>query len=181
MIGKAPPSVLANLAITRLDISFSGSPLNPPCSIDWAAWTDTPGLRDLQGEVALENLLGKLKDEQSRLSDNHGYYTPLAVKISPDIDQIDIDRIAESLARYELDAVIATNTTVTRPGVSVQAAQSMEQGGLSGEPLNEVSSRVIARLASTLGGTLPIIGVGGIMNASDAWEKFTAGATLIQL
>ena len=79
---------------------------------------NTPGLRDLQGEVALENLLGKLKDEQSRLSDNHGYYTPLAVKISPDIDQIDIDRIAESLARYELDAVIATNTTVSRPGVS---------------------------------------------------------------
>ena len=128
-----------------------------------------------------ENLLGKLKDEQSRLSDNHGHYTPLAIKISPDIDQIDIDRIADSLARYELDAVIATNTTVSRPGVSAQVPQSIEQGGLSGEPLNEISSRVIARLATTLGGALPIIGVGGIMNATDAWEKFTAGASLIQL
>ena len=142
---------------------------------------NTPGLRDLQGGDSLENLLAKLKDEQSRLSDNHGYYTPLAVKISPDIDQMDIDRIAESLARYELDAVIATNTTTSRPGVSAQAAQSIEQGGLSGEPLNEMSNRVIARLASALGSALPIIGVGGIMNATDAWEKFTAGASLIQL
>ena len=97
------------------------------------------------------------------------------------MNQIDIDRIAKSLARYELDAVIATNTTVSRPGVSVQAPQSTEQGGLSGEPLNEMSNRVITRLASTLGGSVPIIGVGGIMNAADAWEKFTAGASLIQL
>lgn len=142
---------------------------------------NTPGLRDLQGAEALDNLLGKLKDEQSRLADDHGRYTPLAVKISPDVDQANIDRISESLVRYGLDAVIATNTTISRPGASGQEPTSAEQGGLSGEPLNELSNCVIARLATALGGALPIIGVGGILSAADAWEKFTAGATLIQL
>ena len=142
---------------------------------------NTPGLRDLQSEEAFERLLGKLKDEQSRLSDKHGFYTPLAIKISPDMDQMEIDRIADSLARYDLDAVIATNTTVSRPGASIHVPQSTEQGGLSGEPLNEMSNRVITRLSRTLGNSLPIIGVGGIMSAADAWEKFTAGASLIQL
>ncbi|GIT49589.1 MAG: hypothetical protein Ct9H300mP14_15170 [Gammaproteobacteria bacterium] len=87
------------------------------------------------------------------------------------MDQIDIDRFAESLARHELDPVIATNTTVSRPGVLPRSPKFNRTRGVKGEPLNEISSRVIARLASTLGGALPIIGVGGIMNATDAGEK----------
>ena len=142
---------------------------------------NTPGLRDLQGELALDRLLAGLKAEQTRQADRHGRYTPLAVKISPDLERHDIDRIARTLIRQRMDGVIATNTTITRPSSVGSEPASAEAGGLSGAPLASLSTETIARLAQTLDGSLPIIGVGGILSGPDAREKFQAGASLVQL
>ena len=142
---------------------------------------NTPGLRDLQGELALDRLLAGLKAEQTRQADHHGRYTPLAVKISPDLERHDIDRIARTLIRQRMDGVIATNTTITRPSPASSEPASGETGGLSGAPLASLSTDTIARLAQTLDGSLPIIGVGGILSGPDAREKFQAGASLVQL
>ena len=141
---------------------------------------NTEGLRDLQGEVALDALLAALKEEQSRLADRHGKHTPIAVKIAPDLPAEDIRRIARTLVARRIDGVVATNTTVARPAVAGMR-HADEAGGLSGRPLREKSTATIRTLAAELGGALPIIGVGGIMSGDDAKEKIAAGATLIQV
>ena len=105
---------------------------------------------------------------------------PLAVKIAPDLDDTQIDAIAEQLLRHGIDAVIATNTTVGRPGLAgVPGAD--EPGGLSGRPLKEASTAVVGKLYRRLQGRVPIIGVGGISTATDAWEKLVAGADAVQV
>lgn len=141
---------------------------------------NTRGLRDLQAEDVLGALLAALKAEQAALADRHGKYTPLAIKIAPDLDPAAIDAIARLLVEHRVDGVIATNTTIARQGV-VDAALAGEQGGLSGRPLREASTRVVAQLARALDGALPIIGVGGILSGTDAKEKVAAGATLVQV
>ena len=141
---------------------------------------NTPGLRTLQDEAPLSALLAALKSEQGTLTRVHGRHVPIAVKIAPDLDDNAIDAIAHLLVEHHMDAVIATNTTVTRPGLE-QEPQRHEAGGLSGRPLRALSTRVIRRLYASLQGRIPIIGVGGISNADDAWEKLVAGADLIQL
>jgi len=141
---------------------------------------NTPGLRALQDEAPLAALLAALKNEQNLLARTHGRHVPIAVKIAPDLDDNGIDAIARLLVAHKMDAVIATNTTITRPGLE-QEPQARETGGLSGRPLRALSTQVIRRLHSTLQGRIPIIGVGGIGSADDAWEKLVAGADLIQL
>jgi dihydroorotate dehydrogenase len=141
---------------------------------------NTPGLRALQDEVPLAALLGTLKHEQGQLARTHGRYVPIAVKIAPDLDDSGIDAIARLLIEHHLDAVIATNTTITRPGLEDEP-RARETGGLSGRPLCALSTQVIRRLYASLQGRIPIIGVGGISNADEAWEKLVAGADLIQL
>lgn len=141
---------------------------------------NTKGLRELQGAEALSTLLARLKREQSSLADRHGKYTPIAVKIAPDLDPAAIDSIARLLVDQHMDAVIATNTTVSRVAVE-GLAHADEAGGLSGRPLRALSTAVISRLAQALDGALPIIGVGGIMSGADAVEKIEAGASLVQL
>lgn len=141
---------------------------------------NTPGLRALQDEAPLAALLGTLKLEQRLLARSHGRHVPIAVKIAPDLEDVGIDAIARLLVAHKMDAVIATNTTITRPGLE-QEPQARESGGLSGRPLRARSTQVIRRLHSTLQGRIPIIGVGGIGSADDAWEKLVAGADLIQL
>ena len=141
---------------------------------------NTEGLRDLQAEPALEALLSALKEEQARLADRHGRYTPMAVKIAPDLAADDIRRIARTLVAHRIDAVVATNTTTDHAAVA-GLRHAAEPGGLSGRPLNEKSTATIRVLAAELGGALPIIGVGGIMSGSDAQEKIAAGATLVQI
>jgi dihydroorotate dehydrogenase len=141
---------------------------------------NTPGLRSLQNSAELRALLGALKKEQAALADRHGRYVPLAVKIAPDLAPEQVDEIAHLLVRQRMDAVIATNTTVSRAGTD-GIAHAGEAGGLSGAPLREPSTRVIRRLAKALDGALPIVGVGGIMSAEDAREKIAAGASLVQV
>lgn len=141
---------------------------------------NTPGLRDLQFGEPLEQLLAALKAEQQVLADKHGKYVPVAVKIAPDMDSADLSSVADSLRKYQLDGVIATNTTITRDAVA-GLPNADEAGGLSGGPLSDVSTEVIRELAGYLQGELPIIGVGGIVDGDNAAAKIAAGASLVQL
>lgn len=141
---------------------------------------NTPGLRDLQYGATLDRLLEALKTEQARLASEHGRYVPLAIKIAPDIADADLPTVGQALLRYELDAVIATNTTFSRAGVE-KLPHAQETGGLSGAPLMTRSTAVVGQLREILGGKLPIIAVGGILSGADAAAKIAAGASLVQL
>lgn len=141
---------------------------------------NTPGLRALQDEAPLTALLGALKREQGLLARQYGRYVPLVLKIAPDLEDADIDGIARLLLTHQFDGVIATNTTLTRPGLETEPL-GQEAGGLSGGPLKPLSTRVIRRLYATLQGRVAIIGVGGIRSVEDAWEKLVAGADLVQV
>lgn len=141
---------------------------------------NTAGLRDLQHDRLLDDLLGELARARAEQGRSTGRMVPVAVKIAPDLDEAGIDSIAEKVIAHGLDAVIATNTTLSREGVGHLPA-SREAGGLSGAPLRERSTAVVARLARALSGRVPVIGVGGIASAADAEEKLRAGASLVQL
>lgn len=141
---------------------------------------NTKNLRQLQQSDELGLLLAALREERERLADRHGRRVPLALKIAPDLDQSQISAIAELLVTHRIDAVIATNTTITRESVA-QLPHGAEAGGLSGAPLTTRAQAVTAQLAAALAGAVPVIGVGGIMNGADAAARMAAGASLVQL
>ena len=141
---------------------------------------NTKNLRQLQDEAALNNLLMLLKAEQQKLADTHGKYVPIALKIAPDMEGEQIAQIARLLLQHRIDAVIATNTTLSREGVE-HLPHGAEAGGLSGAPVRDKSTAVVRALAAELQGALPIIGVGGILSGADAAEKINAGAALVQI
>ena len=141
---------------------------------------NTPGLRDLQYGAPLDRLLDALKTEQARLAAEYGRYVPLAIKIAPDLAEADLPTVGQALIRHELDAVIATNTTLSRAGVE-GLPHADETGGLSGAPLLARSTAVVGQLREILAGKLPIIAVGGILSGADAAAKIAAGASLVQL
>ncbi|MDR2838340.1 MAG: quinone-dependent dihydroorotate dehydrogenase [Azonexus sp.] len=140
---------------------------------------NTKNLRELQKDEALDDLLSQLKARQAELAQKHGKYVPLALKIAPDLDDLQIAAIADTLRHHRFDAVIATNTTLSRDGVE-DLPGGNETGGLSGAPVFARSTAVQKKLAAALAGELPIIGVGGIMGGEDAAEKIRAGASLVQ-
>ena len=125
-------------------------------------------------------LLRQLKAAQARLAEKHGKHTPLALKIAPDLDDAQIQAIADLLRQHRMDGVIATNTTLSRNGVE-GCKYGNEAGGLSGAPVRDLSTQVIRKLAAALQGEVPIIGVGGILSGADAAEKIEAGAKLVQI
>ena len=141
---------------------------------------NTPGLRLLQEDAQFARLLDALKREQTRLHDLHARYVPLVVKIAPDLDETGLREIAGRLRDGGADGVIATNTTIERPGLEDEPL-ALEEGGLSGRPLHRRSVAVVEQLARELSGRLPIIGVGGILDADDAEEMIRAGASLVQI
>lgn len=141
---------------------------------------NTKNLRDLQEKDALSDLLATLKRAQLQLAELHGRYVPLALKIAPDLEQAQVHQIADLLMAHHIDAVIATNTTLARDAIQGMP-HATEMGGLSGAPVRDRSTWVIRELASRLQGTLPIIGVGGILDGADAREKIAAGASLVQV
>ncbi|MBI3772922.1 MAG: quinone-dependent dihydroorotate dehydrogenase [Gammaproteobacteria bacterium] len=141
---------------------------------------NTANLRQLQSEAMIGGLLERLKEEQRRLIDTHQRYVPLAVKIAPDMTDEQIVVISEAFLQYKVDAVIATNTTISRQGVE-NLADADQQGGLSGAPLMQRSTEVVRQLHRILGEEVPIIAAGGIMSGADALAKINAGAKLVQL
>lgn len=141
---------------------------------------NTQGLRDLQKGESLADLLSTLKQEQKIIAETNHKYVPLVVKISPDVSSEELQEIANTLLEQQIDGVIATNTTIHREGVEEDAFAN-ETGGLSGQPLQARSTRVIKQLHSILLDHIPIIGVGGIMDEQSAQEKITAGASLLQI
>ena len=141
---------------------------------------NTKNLRALQGESELDALLGTLKARQTALAQQHGKHVPLALKIAPDLDDVQITTIADALRRHRIDGVIATNTTLDRSRVAGQP-HADEAGGLSGAPLFEASTVVLRKLATALAGEVPIIAAGGVVDGTKAKAKLDAGAQLVQI
>jgi len=141
---------------------------------------NTKNLRQLQHTDELDGLLRQLKAEQARLAEEHGRYVPLALKIAPDLGDEQVRDMSELLLAHRIDAVIATNTTVSRDGVE-GLPNGQESGGLSGAPLGARAALVVQRLAEQLQGRLAIIAAGGIMSGADAASRIASGASLVQL
>lgn len=139
---------------------------------------NTPGLRNLQEKEPLKELLSAILEERKN-SCGH-YPPPLLVKLAPDLSDEQLSDIAEVLLLLKIDGVILGNTTLSRPDNLPQAFRD-EKGGLSGDPLTELSTAVIRKFYALTNGQIPIIGVGGIKNGADAYAKIRAGASLIQL
>ena len=141
---------------------------------------NTQGLRDLQSGEAFEQLIAGLKQQQNELAQSNGNHVPLAIKIAPDLSNEEITFMGQTMLQHKIDAVIATNTTIRRDGLE-QYEVAKETGGLSGYPVQDLSTTVIKKLKLVLEDEIPIIGVGGIMSAESAQAKFDAGAKLIQV
>jgi dihydroorotate dehydrogenase len=132
---------------------------------------NTPGLRDLQAVESLRPILSAVKAQTS---------TPVLVKIAPDLSDSDIDEIADLAVELGLAGIVATNTTVSRDGLLTPGVDALGPGGISGAPVARRSAEVLRRLYRRVGGQLVLISVGGIETADDAWERITAGASLLQ-
>ncbi|WP_338694396.1 quinone-dependent dihydroorotate dehydrogenase [Streptomyces sp. Q6] len=139
---------------------------------------NTPGLRNLQATEALRPLLTAVREAADRSVRSRR--VPLLVKIAPDLADEDIDAVADLAVELGLDGVIATNTTISREGLVTKGDVVDETGGLSGAPLKERSLEVLRRLYARVGDRITLVGVGGIENAEDAWQRILAGATLVQ-
>jgi len=132
---------------------------------------NTPGLRQLQDEGALKELLSEMQAI--------GCDKPIFLKVAPDLEDSDPERIVRAALDHRIAAIIVSNTTVTRP--SLKSRYANEAGGLSGKPLKPLALEALRRFRRAGGGEIPLIGVGGIANADDAWERIRAGASLVQL
>ena len=132
---------------------------------------NTPGLRGLQDEGALGELLAAVQEARTD--------KPIFLKVAPDLEPGDPERIVRAAIDHKVDALIISNTTVSRP--PLKSRLGSETGGLSGEPLKPLALQALRDFRSASGGEIPLIGVGGIANAEDAWERIRAGASLIQL
>lgn len=140
---------------------------------------NTPGLRSLQTRAVLEELLGALGEARAVQTSAHGH-RPLFLKVAPDLDPAEIEAIVDVTLANQIDALIVSNTTIDRPDSLISPARS-EQGGLSGRPLFEKSTRILSEVAAAMAGRMPLIGVGGIFSAADAIAKLDAGASAVQL
>jgi dihydroorotate dehydrogenase len=141
---------------------------------------NTAGLRDLQNNEALNDLLSALKNEQRTIATAHQKYVPLLVKISPDLSPDELEDVASILLKQQMDGVIATNTTLRRDGVQGSIYVN-EAGGVSGRPLTSLNTDTIQQLSKFLQNKIPIIAVGGVMDKASAQEKISAGASLLQV
>ena len=141
---------------------------------------NTPGLRDLQAPAALDELLERVMQARRQLVDLGKPEIPIAVKIAPDVAIEDLPAICERLEAHQVDAIAVSNTTLARP-TSIDKLFHKEPGGLSGRPLFERSTIMLAKVYQLTGGRVPLIGIGGIESGETALQKIEAGATLIQL
>ncbi len=141
---------------------------------------NTKGLRDLQAEGAVRELISALKKEQAFLKQEHGKQVPFLVKIAPDLNEMQIEALARVFNEQNIDGVIATNTTIDRKAITGHRLAN-ETGGLSGAPVRERSNLVLQAFRTLLKEQIPLIGVGGILCGADAVEKMKAGAALVQV
>jgi dihydroorotate dehydrogenase len=141
---------------------------------------NTPGLRDLQQEKALDDLLARVIEVRERVARDAGP-TPVLLKIAPDLSLAELDDVVGVARARRLDGMIVGNTTVTRPASLREMAKAKETGGLSGRPLLPLATRMLAETYVRVEGVFPLIGVGGIDSGAAALGKFRAGASLVQL
>jgi dihydroorotate dehydrogenase len=141
---------------------------------------NTQGLRDLQEEATLRRFIETLREAQERLGSQQGARKPMLLKIAPDLSEAELDSIASVLLAAKVDGVICTNTTIDHSAVASDP-HGNEAGGLSGKPLFVRSNQVVRGMRQRLGDRIGIVGVGGILDGSDAVEKMDAGAALVQL
>lgn len=134
---------------------------------------NTPGLRALQDKSALEELLSAVMEARSKNT------VPVFLKVAPDLEPADVDDIVDVVSAQKLDAIIVSNTTISRD--NLKSRNQKETGGLSGAPLKDMALQRLKDFRKTSGGKIPLIGVGGIGSAEDAYERIRSGASLIQL
>ncbi len=142
---------------------------------------NTPGLRDIQKKETLELLVKQLSDRRNELANKLAITTPLFLKISPDETDEALSDIAEIALSGKIEGVILSNTTVNKDHISEGFAEKHSQGGLSGKPLLDRSTLALRKFYKLTGGKVPLIGVGGISSAEDAYAKIRAGASLVQI
>ena len=140
---------------------------------------NTPGLRDLQGANALDDLLGRIQEARSELTGDAPSY-PIFLKVAPDLKFSQIDRVTEQARLYGMNAIIVSNTTLDRPE-TLKSVHKSEGGGLSGRPLMQKSTEMLREFAAAANGRIDLIGVGGISSGKDAYTKIRAGAKAVQL
>ena len=140
---------------------------------------NTPGLRDLQAEAALRPLLTGVRKAVDSVAPGR----PLLLKIAPDLSEAGIDAAVDVALECGCNGLIATNTTISRSGLQCEPERldAIGAGGLSGQPLRDLSARVLERVARRVAGRVPVIGVGGIASAEDAWRRISLGASLVQV
>src|SRR5579862_1552382 len=168
---KAPEDYANSFRVLRSHLDFFVINVSSP---------NTPNLRQLQDKAALDSIFAALQEVQS-IDPNR--QAPILVKVAPDLTFEALDEILELVGPRRIAGIVATNTTTARPQTSDPKLQKIytETGGLSGKPLSARSTEIVRHLYQQTQGKLPIIGVGGIFDASDAWEKIAAGASLIQI
>ncbi len=171
---KAPEDYANSFRMLRAHLDFFVVNVSSP---------NTPNLRQLQDKAALSDILAAIQEQNLVQNSELGSQKPVLVKVAPDLTFEALDEILELVGPRQIAGIVATNTTISRPSSDDPDAQKVysETGGLSGKPLRARSTEVIRHLYRQTQGTLPIIGVGGIFNAADAWEKIIAGASLIQV
>lgn len=169
-LDKAPEDYASSFRVLRPHLDFFVVNVSSP---------NTPNLRQLQDKAALDSIFAALQEIQSNDQPNRQY--PILVKVAPDLTFEALDEILELVGPRRIAGIVATNTTISRPEHAECERIYSETGGLSGRPLRARSTEIIRHLYRQTRGTLPIIGVGGIFNAADAWEKISAGASLIQI
>jgi dihydroorotate dehydrogenase len=169
---KAPEDYANSFRVLRPHLDFFVVNVSSP---------NTPNLRQLQDKAALDSIFAALQEIQS--GDAPGRQSPILVKVAPDLTFEALDEILELVGPRRIAGIVATNTTVSRPRPEHAECERIysETGGLSGRPLRARSTEIIRHLYRQTQGKLPIIGVGGIFGAADAWEKISAGASLIQI
>jgi len=141
---------------------------------------NTPGLRALQTKAALEELLGRLAETRAALKIASGADYPIFLKVAPDLEDGEVEAIVETVVGAGLDAIIVSNTTIARPQ-TLRSEFAGESGGLSGAPLLEASTAVLARFHAAAAGRVALVGAGGIADGAGAYAKIRAGARAVQL
>jgi dihydroorotate dehydrogenase len=183
-LGKNKNTPNAEAAGDYLELMRTFAPLADYLAINISS-PNTVGLRELQGKAALEALLAEIAAERQAQVRRLDCPVQVLVKLAPDLNDIELDDALEAMLNAGMDGVIATNTTISRdalqayPGVNAQTAS--ESGGLSGAPLEAMSTAMVAKIVQRTGGKLPVIGVGGITDAASARRKLDAGALLVQV